>query len=219
MWSDAAAMDLHLLLVVVEVVGTLAFFAAGLITASRKRLDAVGSFAVAGVSAFGGGTLRDLLLDRRPFFWVENAHWLWWMMGLTLLAMRLLRSRHVESTQRLIQWPDTLGLGLFAAIGTQIALQAGMPGIIAALMGTMTAVCGGVVRDSACAEVPAAFNDHQPYAVCAFAGGWAVVGAEAMGWQPEAGLAAGVALACGLRVLALWRGVRLSPWRGSDEPG
>lgn len=211
-------MDLHLLLIAIEVLGTLAFFTAGLITAARKRLDAVGSFAVAGVSAFGGGTLRDLLLDRRPFFWVENAHWLWWMMGLTLLAMRVLHPRHVESTERAILWPDTLGLGLFAASGTQIALHAGMPGIIAALMGTMTAVCGGVVRDIACAEVPAAFNDHQPYAVCAFFGGWAVIGADGLGWQPEAGLAAGVAVACGLRVAALWRGVRLSPWRASDDP-
>ena len=211
-------MDLALAHLAIEVVGTLAFFAAGLLTAARKRLDVVGSFAVAGVSAFGGGTLRDLLLDRRPFFWVDNADWLWWMLALTLLAMRFLDGRHVATTRKAIQWPDALGMGLFAASGTQIALAAGMPPLIAVLMGTMTAVCGGVVRDIACAEVPAAFNDHQPYAVCAFAGGWVVVLAEHLRWQPGAGLAAGVAVACGLRAWALWRGVRLPEWRaaGSD---
>jgi uncharacterized membrane protein YeiH len=210
-------MDLGLLQGAIEMVATLAFFVAGLITAARKRLDAVGSFAVAGVSAFGGGTLRDLLLDRRPFFWVEHAHWLWWLLALTLLAMRFLRQRHVEPTQRAIQWPDTLGLGLFAASGTQVALDAGMPALVATLMGTMTAVCGGVVRDIACAEVPAAFNDHQPYAVCAFAGAWAVVLLAPTHGQPGVGLAAGVAVACGLRSWALWRGVQLPRWRAASD--
>lgn len=140
------------MLATVDVAATLAFFAAGLIAAARVRLDVVGSFAVAGVSAIGSGTLRDLLLDRWPFFWVEHAHWLWWMLGLTLLAMRTLRARHVQTLQRAILWPDTLGLGLFAAGGTQVALAVGMPAIVAGLMGSMTAVCGGVVRDMACAR-------------------------------------------------------------------
>ncbi|EGJ12030.1 MULTISPECIES: trimeric intracellular cation channel family protein [Rubrivivax] len=206
-------MPLDLLHLTIEVAGTLAFFIAGLLTAARKRLDAVGSFSVACLSAFGGGTMRDLLLDRRPFFWVHNADWLWGLLLLTLLAMRYLDRRHVATTQRAIQWPDALGLGLFAASGTQIALAAGMPALIAVLMGTMTAACGGVLRDIACAEVPAAFNDHQPYAVCAFAGGWLVVLGEHLGWPPGPGLFAGAALACGLRGWTLWRGIRLPEWR------
>lgn len=206
-------MPLDLLHLAIEVAGTLAFFIAGLLTAARKRLDAVGSFSVACLSAFGGGTMRDLLLDRRPFFWVDHADWLWGLLLLTLLAMRYLDRRHVATTQRAIQWPDALGLGLFAASGTQIALAAGMPALIAVLMGTMTAACGGVLRDIACAEVPAAFNDHQPYAVCAFAGGWLVVLGEHLGWPPGPGLFAGAALACSLRGWTLWRGIRLPEWR------
>lgn len=210
-------MDLGLLHLAVEIVGTLAFFVAGLIVAVQKRLDAVGSFSVAVVSAFGGGTLRDLMLDRRPFFWMEHSFWLWLMLGLTLLAMRFLRARHVQSAQRAIQWPDTLGMGLFAANGAQIALDVGVPGLVAALMGAMTAVCGGVVRDIACAQVPAAFNDHQPYAVCAFAGGWMVVLANALGWSPELALSAGAGVAVALRVWVLRRDVRLPPWRIEDR--
>lgn len=209
-------MDLALVHLVIEVAGTFAFFVAGLIVAVRKRLDAVGSFSVAVVSAFGGGTLRDLMLDRRPFFWVDHSLWLWLMLGLTLLAMRFLRARHFESARRAIEWPDTLGMGLFAANGAQIALDTGMPQLVAALMAAMTAVCGGVVRDIACAEVPTAFNDHQPYAVCAFAGGWMVVLANALGWSPEASLAAGAGLAVALRVWVLRCDVRLPPWRTDD---
>ena len=209
-------MDLGPLHLAIEAAGTLAFFVAGLIVAVRKRLDAVGSFSVAVVSAFGGGTLRDLMLDRRPFFWVEHSLWLWLALGLTLLAMRLLRGHHFESARRIIQWPDTLGMGLFAASGTQMALDAGMPALVAALMGAMTAVCGGVLRDIACAEVPAAFNDHQPYAVCAFAGGWVVVLAHQLSWSPGVSLASGAFVAVALRVWALQRDVRLPPWRTED---
>jgi uncharacterized membrane protein YeiH len=209
--------DLGTLLTAIEAAGTLAFFVAGLLVAVRKRLDVVGSFSVAVASAFGGGTLRDLLLDRRPFFWVEHSLWLWLLLALTVVAMRLLRPAHLESARRAIQWPDALGMGLFAASGSQIALDHGMPALVAALMGAMTAVCGGVLRDIACAEIPVAFNDHQPYAICAFAGGWAVVLANHLGWDPGASLAAGAALAVALRMWALKRDVRLPAWRSDDR--
>ena len=67
----------------------------------------------AGLAAFGGGTLRDILLDRRPFFCVEHAAWLWGLLALCMVAMVFMRSRHVEPTERAMQWPDALGLGLF----------------------------------------------------------------------------------------------------------
>jgi hypothetical protein len=66
--------------------------AVGLIEAARKRLDAVGVCVVAGLAAFGGGTLRDVLLDRRPFFWVQHAHWLWALLALCVAAMLSLQN-------------------------------------------------------------------------------------------------------------------------------
>src|SRR5215207_9823401 len=83
-----------LLLTVVEAVATLAFALSGLLEAARKRLDAVGVCLVAGLAAFGGGTLRDVLLDRRPFFWVAHSEWLWAVLALCGVAMAFLRSRH-----------------------------------------------------------------------------------------------------------------------------
>jgi len=102
--------------------------------------------------------------------------------------MFFMRNRHIQLTERAILVPDALGLGLYAALGTQIALDLQMPVIICALMGVMTAVFGGVLRDIFCNEIPKAFNDYQPYAVIAFAGSLLVVALNAVHipqWPPS----------------------------------
>lgn len=196
-----------------EIAATVAFALSGVMAAARKRLDAVGVCVVAFVAAFGGGTLRDLLLDQRPFFWVRHTEFVWGILGLSVAAMLFMRQRHFEPTQRLMQWPDALGLGLFAAVGVDVATAVGMPAIIAVMMGMITGVFGGVLRDVLCNEVPQAFSDHRPYAVCAFAGGWADVllrQLHAPDWAP---LLACVLLTAGLRGLAVWRNWELPAWR------
>jgi len=197
----------------VEIAATVAFALSGLLAGARKQLDVVGLCVVAGLSAFGGGTLRDVLLDRRPFFWVEHADWLWVLMGLSFGAMLFLRRRHLALTERAIQWPDALGLGLFTANGALLALQAGQPAIVAVLMGVITATCGGVLRDIVCNEIPAAFHDHRPYAICSFVGGWVLVAALAMQAPQWAAVSAAAATAVALRALALWTGWTLPAWR------
>jgi uncharacterized membrane protein YeiH len=198
---------------VIEVLGTFAFALSGLVEAARKRLDAVGVCVVAGVTAFGGGTLRDVLLDRRPFFWVQHSGWLWVLLGLSIGAMLFMRTRHLRPTERAMLWPDALGLGLFAASGTQIAMQAQMPSLVAALMGMVTASFGGVLRDIVCNQIPAAFSDHRPYAVLAFAGGWVVIGVHALGGDDTTALLAGATVVSGLRLVALWLDWQLPAWR------
>jgi uncharacterized membrane protein YeiH len=208
---------LEMILVAIEAAATVAFAVSGLLEAARKRLDPVGVCVVAGLTAFGGGTLRDVLLDRRPFFWVEHSLWLWVLIGLCAVAMAWLKARHVVLTQRAMQWPDALGLGLFSASGTQLALAQGMPAIVAVLMGVVTASFGGVLRDVVCNEVPNAFKDHRPYAICAFAGGWALVGANTMAVPGAVGLVAAAGVAVALRVASLAWDVRLPGWRAGHE--
>jgi uncharacterized membrane protein YeiH len=206
--------------VAIEAAATVAFAASGVLAGARKRLDAVGVCMVAGLAAFGGGTLRDVLLDRRPFFWVQHAGWLWVLLGLVVAAMLFMRKRHFAATERAMQWPDALGLGLFAASGTQIALAAGMPAVVAVLMGVMTAVFGGVLRDIVCNDIPSAFSDHQPYAVCAFAGAWVVVLAHQLRMDDWLGLLAGAGTAVLLRLVAMWSGWTLPTWdTGEDRQG
>ncbi|NCT97130.1 MAG: trimeric intracellular cation channel family protein [Comamonadaceae bacterium] len=197
----------------VEVAATAAFALSGILEGARKRLDAVGVVVVGFLAAFGGGTLRDLLLDQRPFFWVHHVELLWGVLGLSVLAMLFLRTRHFEVTERAMQWPDALGLGLFAATGAHQALLLEMPPLVAVLMGIVTGVAGGVLRDVVCNQIPSAFRDHRPYAVCAFVGGWVYVGLWAIaapGWLALSGC---VGVTAGLRGLALWRDWQLPQWR------
>ena len=217
--SSASPATLTHVLTAIESAATIAFAVSGVLAAARKRLDAVGVCIVAGLAAFGGGTLRDILLDRRPFFWVERAGWLWTLLVLCALAMLFMRARHFAPTERAMQWPDALGLGLFTASGTQIALNTGAPAIVAVLMGVVTAVFGGVLRDIVCNEIPSAFSDHRPYAICAFAGGWVLVAAHALGIVDWVGLVAAVLVAAVLRGLALLTGYTLPRWSpGGDAP-
>jgi uncharacterized membrane protein YeiH len=197
----------------VELAATVAFALSGVMEGARKKLDAVGVCVVGFMAAFGGGTLRDLLLDQRPFFWVRHVEMLWGVLALCVLAMAFMRGRHFAPTAKAIQWPDALGLGLFAATGVHQALLLDLPALVAVLMGVITGVFGGVLRDVVCNEIPTAFHDHRPYAVCAFAGGWAYVGLshlQAPGWLA---LVACVGLTAGLRGLALWRDWQLPAWR------
>ena len=196
-----------------EVIGTVAFALSGLIEAARKKLDIAGMAMVTFLAAFGGGTLRDILLDRRPFFWVENQIWIWLVLVICALALIFMRTRHIALTERATAWPDAIGLGIFTAGGTQIALVAGMPAIVAVIMGVITAVFGGILRDVVVNEIPRAFVDHQPYSVIAFAGAWVVVLLNQFEVNSLFAIAASAFAISGLRFLVMIFGWRLPSWR------
>ena len=197
-WGDKLRLAL-------EWAATLAFALSGVIEAARKRLDAVGVCVVAFATAFGGGTLRDLLLDQRPFFWVRHVEFLWALLGLCVAAVLFMRQRHLAPTERAILWPDALGLGLFTAVGVDLALAIGEPALVAVLMGVVTSVFGGVLRDVLCNEIPRALNDHRPYALWAFAGGWLFVGLHRLGLAPWLVLTVTVLATAGARLLSVGR--------------
>lgn len=215
--SIRPTVDLTLVHLFIEILATLAFALSGLLEAARKKLDAVGVVVVAGLAAFGGGTLRDILLDRRPFLWTQHASWIWALLALCVFSMLLLRARHFEVTERAMLWPDAIGLGLFSASGTQIALAMGMPATVAVMMGVITAVFGGVLRDIVCNEIPTAFRDHRPYAICAFIGTWVLVFAPSLGVSDTVAMIAGAATVTLLRGIALLTGFRLPEWNSGHR--
>lgn len=196
----------------VELIGTVAFALSGILAGMRKRMDVFGISVLGCLAAFGGGTLRDILLDRRPFFWVAQVELLVLVLLLCMVSMLLLRGGRWRVSDRAIQVPDALGLGLFAASGVQLALVGEMPALVAVLMGVVTGVFGGVMRDIACNEMPTAFADHRPYAVCAFAGGWVYVAGVLLGWPPWLCLSVSAGLTIGLRLLAVQLDWRLPGW-------
>ena len=104
-------------------------------------------------------------------------------------------------------------LGLFAASGTHLAYGLGLPMFVAVLMGVVTAVFGGVLRDIVCNDIPKVFHDHQPYALCAFIGGWVYVLGDNLSLPVETSILAAAATASVSRLIAMAFGLRIPAWR------
>ncbi|MDX9885354.1 trimeric intracellular cation channel family protein [Thauera sp.] len=205
-------MKFETILLVIEVGGTLAFAMSGLLEAIRKRMDIIGVFSVAFVSAFGGGTVRDVLLDRQPLFWIQNHEYVWMVIGLALTAPLWLKTSQHQLTEKAMEFADACGLGLFAISGASIATAAGMPPVVAILMGAITAVFGGVSRDVLCNQIPKVYHDHRPYTLCAVVGCVVLLAANALGFAPQVSMVAGICTATGSRLLAVAFGWKLPAW-------
>lgn len=196
-------------LLVLDVIGVLAFALTGLVEGVRKGADLVGVGFLAFITAFGGGTLRDLLLDRRPFFWVENEFWLWLLIAIAILAPFILRASFIELTSKTVKWPDAVGLGAFSANGTLIALESGESVLVAALMGVVTAAVGGIIRDLLLNRVPQAIIDHEFYLVIALAGGLFISLLGALGMTLAWAAVIAAVLVTVLRMFAMTLGWKL----------
>lgn len=187
----------------VEVVGILAFAVSGFVEARQKEMDLVGVFTVAFITSFGGGTLRDILLDRRPLFWVENQEYPILIFVLALVAFPFWRQLRLAVADRTIIYADALGLGLFSVNGASLALELKMPMFVCVMMGVITGIFGGVLRDVLCNQIPMVFRRGQLYATCCFLGCWVYLLAEWAHLGQSAALLAGVATIFVLRVLAV----------------
>ncbi len=180
----------------------------GLLEARKKKMDFVGVYSVALITAFGGGTLRDILLDRRPLYWMEHDQYVIWIFALCVGALYFTRGRILP--QRWIDIPDALGLGLFSITGAYYALELRASLFIASLFGVMTGVFGGVLRDVVCNEIPAVFSPSTSlYATCSFAGSWCYLLAVRAGASQLAATLAAIALTFLLRMAAIRFNLRL----------
>jgi len=199
------------LLVWLEALGVVAFALSGIIEAARKKFDLVGVVMVGAIAAFGGGTLRDVLLDRRPFFWVEQEFWVWVLIIAGVTLPFFYKARHIALSEKAMLVPDAFGLGIFAAGGTHLALVAGQTPLVSVLMGVITAVAGGILRDVLVNEVPRA--DFQPYGVIAFAGGWLVVLLTFLNFPDYLNVLISASVMVIVRLLAVRFGWELKRWR------
>ncbi|MGV8892675.1 MAG: trimeric intracellular cation channel family protein [Burkholderiaceae bacterium] len=194
---------------VIEALGIIAFASSGFIEARRKEMDLIGVFTVAFITAFGGGTLRDILLDRRPLFWVQHQEYTLLIFVLALIVLPLSRHLRSASAERAINFADALGLGLFSAAGASIAQEMHMPIFICAMMGVITAIFGGVLRDVICNEIPLVFRRGQLYATCAFIGVWVFLILDMADVHQAIALIASTLVTTTLRLLAVRFNLRL----------
>lgn len=200
---------------VIEMLGTAVFAASGVLSAARKGMDILGVAVIAVVTALGGGTLRDLLLDRHPVAWIAHTSYLW--TSLVATALTLLYVRHRHPPERALLVADALGLAFFVIGGVRIAEQMGQTGLIAVLMGAITGTAGGVVRDVLSAEVPLVLRPGTLYVTAALAGATLYLGLEAVHVEPQVASVGGMVLIAGLRLWAIRENVKLPMARVSPR--
>jgi uncharacterized membrane protein YeiH len=166
------------LLFALEIIGTAAFAVSGALAASRKNLDIFGFCVLALMPAIGGGTLRDVVLGRYPVFWIDNMSYV--VVALCAAVVVYLPKYRPGERMRLLIWTDALGMALFASMGTQISLAQGAGALVAVMLGVVTAVAGGMIRDVLINEIPLVLS-REIYATAAFLAGLCYVVAVALG--------------------------------------
>lgn len=153
----------------IDILGTFAFAISGALTAMKKQMDPFGIFIIAIVTALGGGTLRDLLIDG-PIIWMRDLTYLYVIIFATVLTV-IFREK-LNYVRRSLFLFDTIGIALYTVIGVQKGISAEFPPLICVALGTMSACFGGVIRDILCTEIPIVFRKNI-YATACILGGFA----------------------------------------------
>ena len=199
-----------MLLYYLDLAGVAVFAASGVLAARDRDLDLLGVIVVAAITAIGGGTLRDLLLDRHPIFWVTDTWYLIVITASAVLTVAYARIRPPPGATLLVA--DALGLALFALSGAELAEAARCPPLIVVLMGTITGVTGGVLRDVMTARVPLILR-REIYATAAILGIAAYLTLQELGMPRASAFAAGMTVVVALRLLAIRWGLHLPVFR------
>lgn len=183
---------------IADAVGVFVFALSGGLAASRRDRDLFGILVVSLLPAIGGGTLRDLLLDR-PVFWLEQSNTIW--VALAGGAVSALLGERIARFKTLI-WFDAMGLALFSVIGAQAAHSLGYGPVVVVMMGTITASFGGLIRDVVCNEVPLILREDI-YATAALLGSVVFWAAMTFGLSTPWAMALGGATAFGIRACVI----------------
>jgi uncharacterized membrane protein YeiH len=163
--SNKNAMDYLLL---VDILGVIAFAISGVLAAMRKHFDPFGILIIAFVASVGGGTLRDLLLGF-PVAWMRNMTYISFIIGTTIFA--IIFRKKLSYFRRSLFLFDTIGIALYTVVGVEKAIEANFSPIICVAMGTLSACFGGVIRDLLCGNIPTIFKTKEIYATACILGG------------------------------------------------
>lgn len=201
MQSSAGAPGL--LLVLLDLTGIFVFAISGGLVGVRKGLDLFGVLVLAGATGLGGGFLRDLLIGAVPP--AALADWKYLLVPVVAGLATFWFHPALGRMERLVTVFDAAGLGLFCVTGALKALEHGLGPVPAALMGTLTAVGGGMVRDLLAGRVPVVLRSEL-YATPALVGASVVVAGASTGLAPWTYAIAAAVLCTGWRLVAVWRG-------------
>src|SRR5690554_5286079 len=181
-----------------DLAGVAVFAVAGTLLAFRKNMDGFGGIVLASVTAIGGGTTRDLILQQ-PVFSVYDPVYFAVIFGAAVITAIWLRFRAYIPLNQLL-YADALGIAFFTVLGAEKALNAGVSPMIAVIMGIMTAVFGGMLRDVLARDIPMVLKSEL-YATTCIVGG--IVFVLLHGWEPRVALVAAMLTTLGLRLCAI----------------
>lgn len=216
--TEAQATDelLRTLVLLLDLAGTFAFALSGAMAGIRRRLDIFGVLVLSFAASTSGGITRDLLIGAAPPAVLED--WRYLAVSLAAGLLAFFWSSLIEKLHNPVRVLDAMGLALFAVAGTEKALAFGLSPVMAALLGMLTGIGGGVARDVLLAEIPAVLRADL-YAVAALAGAATVAGGHLL-QLPILITALGGGLVCfGLRIMAIRRGWRLPVAQEGDTSG
>ncbi|KPJ97236.1 MAG: hypothetical protein AMJ60_12225 [Desulfobacterales bacterium SG8_35] len=197
-----------------DLFGVAVFAVSGSLAAGRKRMDIFGVIVLGLVTALGGGTLRDTLLDSGPVFWVDDPVYL--LAGVAASLLTFIAVRVISIPWRGLLISDAFGLALFMAIGTAKALAITNAASVAIIMGVMTGVAGGMIRDVLSAEVPLILR-KEIYATAALCGSLAYVIMNGMGLPDIPCLVLSAAVTLSIRLAAIQWGFSLPVFKSKDD--
>lgn len=183
-----------------DLIGTFVFAISGTIVAGEKRLDLFGAAFIGFVTAIGGGTLRDMMIGISPVSWISSTSYLY-VIVLAVLITFILKEQ-IFQFRRTIFLFDTIGIGVFTIIGVEKALAHGISTPVAIIMGILTAVAGGVIRDTLTNQVPQVFR-KEIYATACLAGAVVYIVLKRFGVQPEINQTATILIIIGIRVISV----------------
>ncbi len=198
------------LLLTLDLIGTFVFALSGAASGVKHKLDAFGVGVLAFVAGNAGGVTRDLLIGAVPVAAISD--WRYVAVSLAAGGITFLWYPNVKRLQPIVLLFDAAGLGLFAVAGTQKALAFGINPLVSALLGMLTGIGGGLVRDLLVNEIPVVLRADL-YALAALAGAAVVVGGHLAGWPPTPTTISGAILCFALRLVAIRRGWNLPPAR------
>ncbi len=200
------ALSVATLLLALDLIGTFVFALSGAASGVKSKLDAFGRGVLAFVAGNAGGVTRDLLIGAVPPAAIND--WRYVAVSLLAAAVTFTWYPRVRRLHRMVLLLDAAGLGLFAVAGTQKALAFGVNPLASALLGMLTGIGGGVLRDLLVNEIPIVLRADF-YALAALAGAGVVVGGHLLHWPPSATTIAGAILCFGIRLIAIRRGWNL----------
>jgi len=195
--------------------GVAVFAASGALAAGRRALDPIGVLVLAIVTATGGGTLRDVLMNRHPVFWIADPSIL--VVSMIAAAMTWLWVQRFAPPDKALQYADALGLAFFSIAGARIAQAAGLSPFICVIMGALTGCAGGLIRDVLVAQVPLVFRQSELYVTACLAGITLYLLLAANGVATEPASLAGIATIALIRLASIRWKIMLPVLRISDD--